>query len=276
MDHASNRAGTCDSQSTTRNLIESGVHTEKAQGLKSECPAKPNDCTRSPINIHELNSSGNIMDTAMLNSVKDAQLMPAPKDLRTVKLRFLRRTVVESDQEEPSVLDLSESLHQSKVIPISRTRRAIAKRAQGTSDQGSTTETSEPKTADSIEHIAEVPPEPTGQKRKDEPDTLKEAPKSKKEEEEDTEEEADMKAVSTSPDGRFLKFDIEIGRGSFKTVYKGLDTETWVEVAWCELQVRTHFNNILRKEFVWDFKWGTKNIHPCLICRRRGGGGLGL
>ena len=47
-----------------------------------------------------------------------------------------------------------------------------------------------------------------------------------------------MKAVSTSPGGRFLKFDIELGRGSFKTVYKGLDTETWVEVAWCELQVR--------------------------------------
>lgn len=58
------------------------------------------------------------------------------------------------------------------------------------------------------------------------------------EEEEDEEEEAGMTAVSTSPSGRFLKFDVELGRGSFKTVYKGLDTETWVEVAWCELQVR--------------------------------------
>ncbi|KAI4826095.1 hypothetical protein KUCAC02_021744 [Chaenocephalus aceratus] len=35
-----------------------------------------------------------------------------------------------------------------------------------------------------------------------------------------------------------VKFDIEIGRGSFKTVYKGLDTETTMEVAWCELQDR--------------------------------------
>ncbi|XP_055506118.1 serine/threonine-protein kinase WNK1-like isoform X8 [Leucoraja erinacea] len=51
-------------------------------------------------------------------------------------------------------------------------------------------------------------------------------------------EEIETKAVGTSPDGRFLKFDIEIGRGSFKTVYKGLDTETTVEVAWCELQDR--------------------------------------
>ncbi|XP_078272945.1 serine/threonine-protein kinase WNK1-like isoform X5 [Rhinoraja longicauda] len=51
-------------------------------------------------------------------------------------------------------------------------------------------------------------------------------------------EEIETKAVATSPDGRLLKFDIEIGRGSFKTVYKGLDTETTVEVAWCELQDR--------------------------------------
>ncbi|XP_066406690.1 serine/threonine-protein kinase WNK1 isoform X10 [Molothrus aeneus] len=51
-------------------------------------------------------------------------------------------------------------------------------------------------------------------------------------------EELETKAVGISPDGRFLKFDIEIGRGSFKTVYKGLDTETTVEVAWCELQDR--------------------------------------
>lgn len=59
----------------------------------------------------------------------------------------------------------------------------------------------------------------------------------KKEEER---EEEETQAVASSPDGRFLKFNIEIGRGSFKTVYRGLDTETTVEVAWCELQVVTH------------------------------------
>lgn len=58
-----------------------------------------------------------------------------------------------------------------------------------------------------------------------------------KEGDREQEEEAEMKAVATSPTGRFLKFDIELGRGAFKTVYKGLDTDTWVEVAWCELQV---------------------------------------
>ncbi|XP_074064658.1 serine/threonine-protein kinase WNK3 isoform X7 [Macrotis lagotis] len=60
----------------------------------------------------------------------------------------------------------------------------------------------------------------------------------KEKSEKEMEEEAEMKAVATSPSGRFLKFDIELGRGAFKTVFKGLDTETWVEVAWCELQDR--------------------------------------
>ena len=37
-----------------------------------------------------------------------------------------------------------------------------------------------------------------------------------------SEEEEPKQAVDTSPDGgRYLKFDEEIGRGSFKTVYKG-------------------------------------------------------
>lgn len=52
--------------------------------------------------------------------------------------------------------------------------------------------------------------------------------------EDDDDEE---KAVGISPDGKFLKFEEEIGRGSFKTVYRGLDTQTGVAVAWCELQV---------------------------------------
>lgn len=53
------------------------------------------------------------------------------------------------------------------------------------------------------------------------------------------EEEQDEEAIDTSPGGRFLKFDDTLGRGSFKTVYRGLDTETGVNIAWCELQVAT-------------------------------------
>ncbi|XP_031239063.1 serine/threonine-protein kinase WNK1 isoform X4 [Mastomys coucha] len=63
-------------------------------------------------------------------------------------------------------------------------------------------------------------------------------PQEDRSQQQDDIEELETKAVGMSNDGRFLKFDIEIGRGSFKTVYKGLDTETTVEVAWCELQDR--------------------------------------
>lgn len=62
-------------------------------------------------------------------------------------------------------------------------------------------------------------------------------PDSKKEKEDEGEE----KQIDVSPNGRFLKFDKNIGRGSFKTVFKGLDTETGVHVAWCELQVTREF-----------------------------------
>ena len=75
-----------------------------------------------------------------------------------------------------------------------------------------------------------------------------------KERDHEQEEEAEMKAVATSPGGRFLKFDIELGRGAFKTVYKGLDTETWVEVAWCELQVR---QTVLFSLYTFDGKLST-------------------
>lgn len=46
--------------------------------------------------------------------------------------------------------------------------------------------------------------------------------------------EVDEKVVGVSLDGWFLKFDIEVGRGLFKIVYKGLDIEIGVVVVWCE------------------------------------------
>ncbi|KAI5621930.1 serine/threonine-protein kinase WNK2-like, partial [Silurus asotus] len=81
---------------------------------------------------------------------------------------------------------------------------------------------------------------------------------------EENEEEAEMKAVATSPSGRFLKFDIELGRGSFKTVYKGLDTETWVEVAWCELQDRK-LSKVERQRFKEEAEMLKGLQHPNIV-----------
>nr|XP_020659371.1 serine/threonine-protein kinase WNK2 isoform X7 [Pogona vitticeps] len=209
--------------------------------------------------------------------------VPYAKDPKMVHQRFLRRSVVESDQEEaPFEPAEPEPAQQKKIILISKTRRIIAERAKAGQRpvvQETRLRKEEPAVAAAAVAAAPVPVAPSATaeakagvaaesplaaggdakeegggggggggdsneegkedaEKKEAPDSSKDQSKSKKEEAEEEEEEADMKAVATSPDGRFLKFDIELGRGSFKTVYKGLDTETWVEVAWCELQDR--------------------------------------
>ncbi|XP_015730251.1 serine/threonine-protein kinase WNK2 isoform X14 [Coturnix japonica] len=167
---------------------------------------------------------------------------PCSRDPKMVHQRFLRRSVVDSDQEEPA-FDLPESEHQRKIILLPKTRRIIAERAKA--GHGAVEKVcleAEPPGPLQAGPAPGGAAEPEEQKeagrdaeRKEASDAARDQGKAKKEE---PEEEADMKAVATSLDGRFLKFDIELGRGSFKTVYKGLDTETWVEVAWCELQDR--------------------------------------
>ena len=65
-------------------------------------------------------------------------------------------------------------------------------------------------------------------------------------------------AVAKSPDQRFIKYATEIGRGAFKTVYRGLDTEASVAVAWCELQVRPR--KVAMCRFISDLGIGFRSI----------------
>ncbi|OWR54436.1 serine/threonine-protein kinase wnk 1,3,4 [Danaus plexippus plexippus] len=61
---------------------------------------------------------------------------------------------------------------------------------------------------------------------------------------EKVEKEDEEEPIGVSPCGRFFKYDKEVGRGSFKTVYHGLDTQTGVAVAWCELLVSIVLYNL--------------------------------
>ncbi|KAM9374668.1 serine/threonine-protein kinase WNK2 [Phaethornis superciliosus] len=193
---------------------------------------------------------------------------PSSRDPKMVHQRFLRRSVVDSDQEEPA-FDLPESEHQRKIILLPKTRRIIAERAkagQGAPQQGSLgaeppgtlRAAPGPGSAAGTEEQREAGKDA---ERKEASDASKDQSKAKKEE---PEEEADMKAVATSLDGRFLKFDIELGRGSFKTVYKGLDTETWVEVAWCELQDRK-LTKVERQRFKEEAEMLKGLQHPNIV-----------
>lgn len=139
-----------------------------------------------------------------------------------VRQRFIRRSLWFSESEDQE-LEVSEcdSPVKSAHIVVQRSFNVESQVGQG--DGVNENLSKEPETSEAEEKHDAEPSE-----------TSKSFEKAGSDE---NEEEAEMKAVSTSPSGRFLKFDIELGRGSFKTVYKGLDTETWVEVAWCELQV---------------------------------------
>lgn len=56
----------------------------------------------------------------------------------------------------------------------------------------------------------------------------------------------------------------QIGRGSFKTVYRGLDTQTGVAVAWCELQEKK-LNKAERQRFREEAEMLKKLQHPNIV-----------
>ncbi|XP_062956743.1 serine/threonine-protein kinase WNK2 isoform X3 [Cynocephalus volans] len=226
---------------------------------------------------------------------------PRARAARPGPQRFLRRSVVESDQEEPPGLEATEAPSaqppqplQRRVLLLCKTRRLIAERARGAvpapaepspgapgapadhgpepgsaqeprpdpaaapaapaPDGGPLEEEAAAAVRKEDARAAEAKPEPEpepGRARRDEPENQED-------------DEDDLKAVATSLDGRFLKFDIELGRGSFKTVYKGLDTETWVEVAWCELQDRK-LTKLERQRFKEEAEMLKGLQHPNIV-----------
>ncbi|CAF1078874.1 unnamed protein product [Adineta ricciae] len=79
------------------------------------------------------------------------------------------------------------------------------------------------------------------------------------------EDEEEEEAVAKSPDNRFIKYAKEIGRGAFKTVYRGLDTETSVAVAWCELQEFAQFDRHERARFKEEAEMLKKLQHQNIV-----------
>ncbi|XP_059167720.1 uncharacterized protein LOC131949787 isoform X2 [Physella acuta] len=74
----------------------------------------------------------------------------------------------------------------------------------------------------------------------------------------------DVKQPRMSPDHRFMKLDEEVGRGSFKTVHKGLEIDTGVHVAWCELQDK-RWSKSDRKRFKEEAEMLKELQHPNIL-----------
>ncbi|XP_064859205.1 serine/threonine-protein kinase WNK2-like [Oncorhynchus nerka] len=196
--------------------------------------------------IYENGGQRNVnIETAVLRGASDQSAFSLSDYRGLVRQRFIRRSLWFSDADDQA-LDVPEcgnstpvlSVHLRTIVDRTRTL-AIGPRVAFQVQESSSTESqvgqkdsaTESVSADEEKERSVAEPKPDDAAEPS-PDTTGKAGS------DENEDENEMKAVSTSPGGRFLKFDTELGRGSFKTVYKGLDTDTWVEVAWCELQDR--------------------------------------
>ncbi|XP_040904945.1 serine/threonine-protein kinase WNK2 isoform X4 [Toxotes jaculatrix] len=233
---------------------EANLNSEARQELKH--PSVPNSQCELAM------GDGNLVDSVVRGG-SDPSAYPLSSYQKNVHQRFIRRSLWFSDTDEQA-FEALECDNRSKILNINL--RTIVDRTRGTScgiQEGSSTE-SQGGQKDSATESASADEEK--EKGGDAlnvtcSDGAKTAIKAASEE---NEEEAEMKAVSTSPGGRFLKFDIELGRGSFKTVYKGLDTETWVEVAWCELQDRK-LSKVERQRFKEEAEMLKGLQHPNIV-----------
>ncbi|XP_068996704.1 serine/threonine-protein kinase WNK2-like isoform X7 [Embiotoca jacksoni] len=227
-------------------------------------PTVPNSQCEPAVNMHEAMADGNVnLVDSVARGESDPSAYPSSSYQRNVHQRFIRRSLWFSETDEQA-FEAPECDNRSKILNINL--RTIVDRTRGAScgvQEGSSTE-SQAGQKDSATESASADED----KEKSGAvlnvicsDGGKAAIKAASEE---NEEEAEMKAVSTSPGGRFLKFDIELGRGSFKTVYKGLDTETWVEVAWCELQDRK-LSKVERQRFKEEAEMLKGLQHPNIV-----------
>ncbi|KAM9430650.1 serine/threonine-protein kinase WNK2 isoform 12-T12 [Salvelinus alpinus] len=228
-------------------------------------PSVPNSQCDLNINIYETISDGNINNMGTSTVVRggsDPSSYPPSNYQLIVRQRFIRRSLWFSDSDEQA-FEVPECDNSSKILNINL--RTIVDRTRGAwsgPQEGSSTESQGGQKDSATESASADEKEKAG-------DTLnvastdgsKNAIRTASDE---NEEEAEMKAVSTSPGGRFLKFDIELGRGSFKTVYKGLDTDTWVEVAWCELQDRK-LTKVERQRFKEEAEMLKGLQHPNIV-----------
>ncbi|XP_013990282.2 serine/threonine-protein kinase WNK2 isoform X11 [Salmo salar] len=240
--------------------MESGAEPD---GFKY--PSLPNSQCELNINMYETIRDGNVtnMDTStVVRGGSDPSAYPPSNYQRIVRQRFIRRSLWFSDSDEQA-FEVPECDNRSKILNVSL--RTIVDRTRGARlgpQESSTPESHGGKKDGATEGASADEKEKAVDKLNvTSTDGSKNTVRTASEE---NEEEAEMKAVSTSPGGRFLKFDIELGRGSFKTVYKGLDTDTWVEVAWCELQDRK-LTKVERQRFKEEAEMLKGLQHPNIV-----------
>ena len=77
-------------------------------------------------------------------------------------------------------------------------------------------------------------------------------------------EDDSERTLETSPNGQFYKINQVIGRGAFKIVHRGLNADTGVPVAWCELQAN-QVKDTDRQEFIKEANLLKDLEHPNIV-----------
>ncbi|XP_072238220.1 serine/threonine-protein kinase WNK2 isoform X2 [Leuresthes tenuis] len=217
--------------------------------------------------VYENGTDHNVnIQIAALRGASDPSSYPSTEYQGLVRRRFIRRSLWVSDHEDQPV-DTPEFVNSTPVLSIDlRTivDRSRTRALHGTHLQETPSTESQVVPTDSAAERASADTEKSGKRETEPKAEVVTSDVTGKAGSDENEEEPGMKAVSTSPGGRFLKFDIELGRGSFKTVYKGLDTDTWVEVAWCELQERK-LSKVERQRFKEEAEMLKALQHPNIV-----------
>ncbi|XP_076614656.1 serine/threonine-protein kinase WNK2 isoform X6 [Chaetodon auriga] len=252
-----------DSADDSRKDPPLGSTFSSAPNLDSDINAN----ARRPVYENGTDHNVNIQNAA-LRGASDPSAYPSTDYQGLIRQRFVRRNLWVSDAEEQPV-DSPECVNSSPMLTIDlrtivdRSRTRVLHGARLGLGETSSTESQVGLKDSATESLSAD--EEKGDRTETEPKAeVAPADVTGKSGSDENEEEPGMKAVSTSPGGRFLKFDIELGRGSFKTVYKGLDTDTWVEVAWCELQERK-LSKVERQRFKEEAEMLKALQHPNIV-----------
>ncbi|XP_078803071.1 serine/threonine-protein kinase WNK2 isoform X14 [Oryzias latipes] len=217
--------------------------------------------------VYENGKDHNVnLQSAALRGASDPSSYPSTEYQGLARRRFIRRSLWVSEPDEPAV-DTAEFISSSPALSIDLRsivdRRSRTRALHGTCLLLETSRTGSPADPKGSAETASAEERKSDRQSESEQEAAP-ADVTGKAGSDENEEEPGMKAVSTSPGGRFLKFDIELGRGSFKTVYKGLDTDTWVEVAWCELQERK-LSKVERQRFKEEAEMLKALQHPNIV-----------
>ena len=206
--------------------------------MKEESPEKKSRFKVGSTSVADVDSGNRELETAEVNKTRFNVKPTEKEDLivnvaateEKVEVSSVKPSVEENKGGEPVVekQDMEKLEKEEDKVELREKRGRFAVRTDQSQEvseiapanNNDDAKKNEEKTEDKKEIVGES--KESSEEKKEAVDDKKDLDDDKDDEITQSEEEEPKKAVEASPEGgRYLKFDEEIGRGSFKTVYKG-------------------------------------------------------